>query len=454
MRIWIDATMPAAGERFFNVTLLEHLLRTIRGAGTKTTSLAAAIKLLESFPEAAQLLRRAVRTNSHPSLIRVELSENSALDRELPDELAASVTWSRGSGSSAARLRDAVTLARGEPLIALSADTVLDPRVIDRLAWSETSAAFVAPDPQGGVALRLEAALSDACWAEIGAGGLDRVVRHAVERREVTLIPETAFIQWIANLRRDLAPYAHRVIDRASCERAQDAVFWSNYKGSTDFLTRYVFPPFVRWALGPLTRHRVHPNSVTLVGIVLALGAIPAFATGHWWIGLAMAFLMAALDSVDGKLARITFTSSKKGDVLDHGLDLVHPPFWYMAWGYGAAGGVASDPLFLATCAMFAIYIFDRMLEKLFTAATGRTIAAYAPIDVRMRTFISRRNVNLTLFALGVVAGAPRTALWVVFGWQVVSMLFHIVRLAQCWSVGEKRSPAAYMKADARTIEA
>ena len=41
------------------------------------------------------------------------------------------------------------------------------------------------------------------------------------------------------------------------------------------------------------------------------------------------------LDTVDGKLARCTITSSKIGEAIDHGIDLVHPPFWWWAWGVG-----------------------------------------------------------------------------------------------------------------------
>ena len=52
-----------------------------------------------------------------------------------------------------------------------------------------------------------------------------------------------------------------------------------------------------------------------------------------------MAYGMSVLDSVDGKLARLTFTDSRIGNRLDHGLDMVHPPFWYLAWAYGIGGG-------------------------------------------------------------------------------------------------------------------
>ena len=59
---------------------------------------------------------------------------------------------------------------------------------------------------------------------------------------------------------------------------------------------------------------------------------------------------MTFLDTVDGKLARVTVTSTKLGNVFDHGIDLVHPPLWYLAWGIGLAlepPAIAGVPLSL-----------------------------------------------------------------------------------------------------------
>ena len=53
---------------------------------------------------------------------------------------------------------------------------------------------------------------------------------------------------------------------------------------------------------------------------------------------------MTFLDTVDGKLARVTVTSSRVGHVLDHGVDLIHPPLWYIAWGLGLATFAPGDP--------------------------------------------------------------------------------------------------------------
>jgi phosphatidylglycerophosphate synthase len=75
---------------------------------------------------------------------------------------------------------------------------------------------------------------------------------------------------------------------------------------------------------------------VTIAGIILVFVAFYFFLRGQFLSGLLCAWIMTFLDTVDGKLARTTLTSSKWGDVLDHGIDLIHPPFWYRGhWGSG-----------------------------------------------------------------------------------------------------------------------
>jgi phosphatidylglycerophosphate synthase len=148
---------------------------------------------------------------------------------------------------------------------------------------------------------------------------------------------------------------------------------------------------------------------------------------------LALAFLMSVFDSVDGKLARLTFTSSSQGDVMDHGLDLVHPPFWYLAWAWGLSGGDPSSGVFQASLWMFGLYIVDRLLERLFKACTGHSVQDFRPLDVRLRTFASRRNVNLALFAVALPFGLGVPAFYAVVALQLATVVYHLVRVIQFW---------------------
>ena len=87
----------------------------------------------------------------------------------------------------------------------------------------------------------------------------------------------------------------------------------------------------------------------------------------HW--GLALGWVMTFLDTVDGKLARVTVTSTKWGNIFDHGIDLIHPPLWYLAWGLGL---LSYSPLMFEitlelTCLVIVIgYIFGRVVEGIF----------------------------------------------------------------------------------------
>src|SRR3546814_3008368 len=80
-------------------------------------------------------------------------------------------------------------------------------------------------------------------------------------------------------------------------------------------------------------------------------------------------FVFMVLDTVDGKLARCTITASNWGNVADHGIDLVHPPFWWYFWGVGlGAWGLAlsTEAFVLVMVAVIAGSILQRVIEGLF----------------------------------------------------------------------------------------
>ena len=126
-------------------------------------------------------------------------------------------------------------------------------------------------------------------------------------------------------------------LDPADPEPVERAAYDAAYKGVTDALTLYLWrkPAFylTRWA----AQAGLAPNLITAVGAVFCLLAFVLFWRGQYWAGIGCGFVFMVLDTVDGKLARCTGASSKWGNVFDHGIDLVHPPFWWWAWAHGLA---------------------------------------------------------------------------------------------------------------------
>ncbi len=387
MKLWIDAAR-CSGELVFGIDLIE---RHLKAARHQKLSLSEVIIDFGS----AQL----PKWNAEPRL-------------NCPVRVVS------GPGDCGERLRRA--LEAGEVLIVTDAATLADARLYDYLGNRTGSGAARA---NKGAIGRIEP--SDASQV-LSAPTVDAAMGQLPEVRQED------FPAFVAKLRRSLPFYLFAVTTPSERASVEKFLFWSNYKGSTDFFTKYVYPPLV-WAMVPtLARARVHPNTVTTISIILTILAVPLFATGHFWWGFVCAYGMSVLDSVDGKLARLTFTDSAVGNVLDHGLDIVHPPFWYFGWAIGLLGGWealnAENPLWQAAWWMLGLYILDRLILAVYRAKYKRGLHTHAPLDGFVRTFISRRNINLPLFTVAYAIGLGEQAFYFIVAWQAVTCAYHGLR--------------------------
>jgi len=209
-------------------------------------------------------------------------------------------------------------------------------------------------------------------------------------------------------------------------------IFDGSYKGVTDIVTKYVWPRPAQVVTKLCARLRITPNQVTVVSAVLTALAFWLFWRGQFGWGLAAAWGMTFLDTVDGKLARVTLTASPWGNVLDHGLDLIHPPFWWWAWivGLEASGySVGASGLTLLIAA--GGYVLLRAQEGLFIGLFGMEMHIWRRFDSRFRLITSRRNPNLLLLTAGVLAGRPDLGMAAVAMWTLISLAIHSVRILQ-----------------------
>ena len=224
-------------------------------------------------------------------------------------------------------------------------------------------------------------------------------------------------------------------LDPSNPEPVERAAYDAAYKGVTDALTLYLWrkPAFylTRWA----ARAGLSPNFITLIGAIFCAVAFILFWEGQYWLGIASGFIFMVLDTVDGKLARCTGASSKWGNVFDHGIDLIHPPFWWWAWLHGlAAYGQPLEPVY-ATMVLWVIiggYIAQRAIEGLsIQRFDGMEIHVWRRLDSRFRLITARRNPNMVILAAALLFQRPDAGLVLVAWWTLISLIFHAVRLAQ-----------------------
>ena len=156
------------------------------------------------------------------------------------------------------------------------------------------------------------------------------------------------------------------------------------------------------------------------------------FWTGHHALGLVAAWGMTFLDTVDGKLARVTLRSSPFGNVYDHSIDLIHPPFWWWAWIVGLpAAGFTLAHAWLVLAVIVAGYILQRIEEGVFIACFGIEMHIWQRFDSRFRLITARRNPNLLLLSASVLLGRPDLGIVAVAIWTAASLLIHALRLVQ-----------------------
>jgi phosphatidylglycerophosphate synthase len=237
-------------------------------------------------------------------------------------------------------------------------------------------------------------------------------------------------------LRKREAPFV-MPLTPGTVRAAERASYFGAYKGVTDLLTKYLWP---EWAL-VLTRIAARigmtPNMVTGVGFLLCVFATWAFTEGHYWPGLATGLVFMVLDTVDGKLARCTITSSWWGNVFDHGIDLIHPPIWWWAWAAGLAAygrPLSYETIWISLAIIFAAYVLQRGIEGWFIAAFKMHIHVWRRADSLFRLVTARRNPNVLLLFVFLLVGRPDWGLVALAAWTAFSLLFHLVRIGQAYA--------------------
>jgi phosphatidylglycerophosphate synthase len=275
--------------------------------------------------------------------------------------------------------------------------------------------------------------LEEASLPGEGRGSAARAQGLGPGLRRETLAWEEAGGIGNEELRKKERPFMDRLVPE-NVRPLERASYFGAYKGVTDLLTKYLWPEWAlvltRWA----ARIGMTPNQVTLVGALLCVVATVLLHEGWYWTGLAAGLVFMVLDTVDGKLARCTITSSKIGEAFDHGIDLVHPPFWWWAWGVGlhAYGRPLAEPVFWwALAVIVGGYVIQRLIEGAFIVRFGMHIHVWRRFDSRFRLVTARRNPNMVILLAFLIAGRPDWGLVAVAAWTLTSLAVHMAQLVQ-----------------------
>jgi phosphatidylglycerophosphate synthase len=328
------------------------------------------------------------------------------------------------------------------------AGATADPQAAGRIVLLRADWVFDEPVVKGLVQRGSDCALQ----AESGACVAVALPAHRAEEAAALLqensapadVPRLPLSQIAGDYNRQLKkrePAFLLPLDPASIRAIESRVFAGSYKGVTDFVTRHIWPRPAQAATRLCAVAGITPNVVTSTSLVFVLLAMWAFWEGHFGWGLAAGWLMTFLDTVDGKLARVTLNSSKFGDLYDHLIDLLHPPFWWWAWAVGlSAAGFALAPDSIALQIIIWGYVLQRIEEGLFEVVFKVPMHMWRRFDSWFRLITARRNPNLAILTVATLAGRPDAGFNVVAAWVSICLAVHTVQILQA-AVARGRGP-------------
>jgi CDP-diacylglycerol--glycerol-3-phosphate 3-phosphatidyltransferase len=193
---------------------------------------------------------------------------------------------------------------------------------------------------------------------------------------------------------------------------------------------RATLAPIVRLAIAM----RITPNTVTVIGLLITLGAAALVANGQLLLGAAVLTAGSLLDAVDGALARATGGGTAFGSFLDSTLDRAGEAILYIGIGLWLIASM-SDPT-LPMLALMVALAGSFLVSYSHARAQGIGLAAdvgLAPRTERLVLVIA----GVALAGLGFVAGLIG-ALVIVAGLTVVTV---VQRIRHVWLVSRAAAP-------------
>ena len=178
---------------------------------------------------------------------------------------------------------------------------------------------------------------------------------------------------------------------------------------------KWVFDALVGW----LSDLRIHPNLLTLLGLVINIGAAVLFAKGlFFWAGLVVLFA-GIFDMVDGEVARRTKRVTTFGAFFDSVIDrysdlllllgLIH---WYAKW----------DQLF---------YVALTGLVLIGSVMTSYTRARAESLIPQCKVGFLERPERIVLLIIGALFNRMAAVLWVMAilsNWTVSQRIWYTWR--------------------------
>lgn len=311
-----------------------------------------------------------------------------------------------------------------------SSDVVADDRFFGFLKKTEVNTGVRTADDNRPLLIRIDGETLRHHASEVRSA---EALRTFVEAHGHFRIQRPAdFDAYVDDLRLLNEPYLFRCFYPHQVQTIENRMYEANFKGTLDFIAIYIYKYPVREIVKILGRFRwITPNQITILSI-LASFAVPAcFASGQVGWGISIGWLMFILDSVDGKLARLTVRLSKAAGLWEHATSTPAVFLWFPSLGWCLSQGALFDfskPVVIAMWILMPLYWIDKSVNGAFRSRFKKDMYNWSRFDEKFHLVACRRAIIMLIVTIGYLAGSLARAFVALAGWMVVSFLVHMVR--------------------------
>jgi phosphatidylglycerophosphate synthase len=169
-----------------------------------------------------------------------------------------------------------------------------------------------------------------------------------------------------------------------------------------------MFP--LRAIINLCVRLRIHPNTLTLVGVIVNVAAAWALGFGRFMLAFVIMLVANIFDFIDGKVAHLTNTVSEFGAFWDSTLDR----FSDLA--------LLTGLIFLYAKLGRADYVMVAALTLIFSIMTSYARARAESLVKRCKVGFMERPERIVLFMIGAVTNRMAGVLWVVLVLSILAV--------------------------------
>src|SRR5215469_4419955 len=296
----------------------------------------------------------------------------------------------------------------GGDFIAVAADFLIDQRL---LAWLATQTEDVmVTSHKGG---RAEPA------ARLSRKALEAA---APQSTDLKLVAVSSLPSYWEKMHGEVPLHFHQVTDEDGAKAGWKILLDHVQKRTLELPAQYFDPAFENLLIRRLAGTQVTANQVTLLTTLVGFVVTALYYTGWLRVGVLVAIFVEVLDGVDGKLARITRTTSRAGEY-EHVLDFFYENSWYLALGLHLRH--SSSHALTAALLMILLDLADNVAFTLMDVRLGLSLENASPFLARFRLIAGRRNIYSWLFLVGFFLGFPHQVFFLAVVWAGITAAIH-----------------------------